>query len=164
MRRGPTTLAACFDRAAQAALPAASLPPAWPPAWRRQPGRTPPARPAGPSQAASTAQEPEEPSPLRRSEEQARLEAALFLTREPLATRKLAKLARLSDGTRARALIRELNAAFDAKTLQSLLTPFHANLMEIIAVSQEINYAKNDRMECLQRTVPQETQPLLFPE
>ena len=114
MRRGPTTLAACFDRAAQAALPAASLPPAWPPAWRRQPGRTPPARPAGPSQAASTAQEPEEHSPLRRSEEQARLEAALFLAREPLPTRKLAKLARLSDGTRARALIRELNAAFDA--------------------------------------------------
>ena len=114
MRRGPTTLAACFDRAAQAALPAASLPPAWPPAWRRQPGRTPPARPAGPSQAASTAQEPEGPSPLRRSEEQARLEAALFLAREPLPTRKLAKLARLSDGTRARALIRELNAAFDA--------------------------------------------------
>ena len=76
MRRGPTTLPACFDRAAQAGLPAASLPPAWRPAWRRQPGRTPPARPAGPSQAASTAQEPEEPSPLRRSEEQARLEAA----------------------------------------------------------------------------------------
>ncbi|MDA0691597.1 MAG: SOS response-associated peptidase [Nitrospinae bacterium] len=57
-----------------------------------------------------------------------------------------------------------LNAAFDAKTLQSLLTPFPANLMEMIAVSQEINSAKNDRMECLQRTVPQETQPLLFPE
>jgi len=37
-----------------------------------------------------------------------RLEAALFLAREPLTTRRLAKLARLSDGTRARSLIREL--------------------------------------------------------
>lgn len=43
----------------------------------------------------------------------ARLEAALFLAREPLPTRKLAKLARLTDGTRARTLIRELNAAYD---------------------------------------------------
>jgi len=44
----------------------------------------------------------------RRSDELARLEAALFLAREPLSTRRLAKLARLSDGTRARVLIREL--------------------------------------------------------
>jgi len=43
-----------------------------------------------------------------RSEELARLEAALFLAREPLNTRRLAKLARLPDGTRARSLIREL--------------------------------------------------------
>lgn len=43
-----------------------------------------------------------------RSDELARLEAALFLAREPLSTRRLAKLARLSDGTRARVLIREL--------------------------------------------------------
>jgi segregation and condensation protein B len=43
-----------------------------------------------------------------RSEELARLEAALFLAREPLTTRRLAKLARLPDGTRARSLIREL--------------------------------------------------------
>jgi segregation and condensation protein B len=43
-----------------------------------------------------------------RSDELARLEAALFLAREPLTTRRLAKLARLPDGTRARALIREL--------------------------------------------------------
>ncbi len=85
----------------------------------RQPGGGSLAAPRQPAQLAlrrlpSTTQEPEEPSPLRRSEEQARLEAALFLAREPLPTRKLAKLARLSDGTRARALIRELNAAFDA--------------------------------------------------
>ena len=39
----------------------------------------------------------------------ARLEAALFLAREPLTPRRLAKLAGLDDGTRARTLIRELN-------------------------------------------------------
>jgi segregation and condensation protein B len=44
----------------------------------------------------------------------ARLEAALFTAREPLSTRRLAKLARLSDGTRARALLRELAALQDA--------------------------------------------------
>ena len=114
MRRGPTTLAACFDRAAQPALFAGGVPSAWPPAWRRQPRRSPPSGPAVLWQAADSKQEPEEPCAFRRSEEQARLEAALFLAREPLPTRKLAKLARLSDGTRARALIRELNAAFDA--------------------------------------------------
>lgn len=48
------------------------------------------------------------PGPHHRSDELARLEAALFLAREPLSTRRLAKLARLPDGTRARALIREL--------------------------------------------------------
>ncbi|MFM8292243.1 MAG: SMC-Scp complex subunit ScpB [Planctomycetia bacterium] len=50
----------------------------------------------------------------RRSEELARLEAALFLAREPLTTRRLAKLARLDDGTRARMLIRELRRLQDA--------------------------------------------------
>jgi segregation and condensation protein B len=50
----------------------------------------------------------------RRSEEIARLEAALFLAREPLTTRRLAKLARLDDGTRARSLIRELRRLQDA--------------------------------------------------
>ncbi|NBW86245.1 MAG: SMC-Scp complex subunit ScpB [Planctomycetia bacterium] len=44
----------------------------------------------------------------------ARLEAALFLAREPLNTRRLAKLARLSDGTRARTLLRELRTLHDA--------------------------------------------------
>lgn len=50
------------------------------------------------------------PAPGRhvRSDELARLEAALFLAREPLSTRRLAKLAGLSDGTRARTLLREL--------------------------------------------------------
>jgi segregation and condensation protein B len=56
----------------------------------------------------------EDPLLKRRSEELARLEAALFLAREPLSTRRLAKLAGLSDGTRARALVRELNRLFEA--------------------------------------------------
>jgi segregation and condensation protein B len=38
-----------------------------------------------------------------------RIEAALFLAREPLSTRKLAELAQLTDGTEARALLRELS-------------------------------------------------------
>ena len=54
------------------------------------------------------------PGRHRRSEELARLEAALFLAREPLSTRRLAKLARLTDGTRARTLLRELRQFQDA--------------------------------------------------
>ena len=49
-----------------------------------------------------------------RSDELARVEAALFLAREPLTTRRLAKLARLEDGTRARALLKELRGLQDA--------------------------------------------------
>jgi segregation and condensation protein B len=48
-----------------------------------------------------------------RSAELARLEAALFLAREPLSTGRLAKLARLPDGTRARTLLRELRRLQD---------------------------------------------------
>lgn len=44
----------------------------------------------------------------RRSDELARLEAALYLAREPLSVRRLAKLARLTDGTRARSLLKDL--------------------------------------------------------
>src|SRR6476659_9003138 len=43
----------------------------------------------------------------------ARLEAILFLAREPLNTRKLSRYANLADGTRARTLIRELNERYD---------------------------------------------------
>ena len=57
---------------------------------------------------------PSPPGPHARSEELARLEATLFIAREPLPTRKLAKLARLADGTRARTLLRELAALHDA--------------------------------------------------
>jgi len=44
----------------------------------------------------------------------ARLEAILFLAKEPLNSRKLAQLANLADGTEARTLIRSLNRLYDA--------------------------------------------------
>ncbi len=44
----------------------------------------------------------------------ARLESVLFLARQPLPTRKLAKLAKLIDGTEARTLIKTLNHSYDA--------------------------------------------------
>jgi len=50
----------------------------------------------------------------RRTEEMARLEAALFVAREPLPIRRLAKLSRLPDATRARTLLRDLNQLLDA--------------------------------------------------
>lgn len=43
----------------------------------------------------------------------ARLEAVLFLAREPLGARRLAKLAALADGTEARTLVELLNRAYD---------------------------------------------------
>jgi segregation and condensation protein B len=45
----------------------------------------------------------------------ARLEAILFISREPLGSRKLAQLARLADGTKARTLVRALNRRYDAE-------------------------------------------------
>lgn len=42
-----------------------------------------------------------------------RLEAVLFLSREPLTTRKLSQYANLADGTEARTLIRRLNDLYD---------------------------------------------------
>jgi segregation and condensation protein B len=44
----------------------------------------------------------------------ARLEATLFLAREPLSVRRLAKLARLDDASRARVLLAELRQLLDA--------------------------------------------------
>jgi segregation and condensation protein B len=43
----------------------------------------------------------------------ARLEAILFLSREPLGSRKVAQLASLADGTQARTLVRCLNRLYD---------------------------------------------------
>jgi segregation and condensation protein B len=51
--------------------------------------------------------------PAARDSGTARLEAVLFLAREPINTRKLAQLANLADGTEARTLIRRLNEWYD---------------------------------------------------
>ncbi|MFM8497841.1 MAG: SMC-Scp complex subunit ScpB, partial [Planctomycetia bacterium] len=51
----------------------------------------------------------------RRTPEAARLEAALFVAREPLSPRRLAKLAGLPDASRARVLVRELQTLHDAE-------------------------------------------------
>ncbi|MBN2294465.1 MAG: SMC-Scp complex subunit ScpB [Pirellulales bacterium] len=45
----------------------------------------------------------------------ARVEAILFLAREPLPSRKLGQLADLADGTEARTLVRELNKLYDLR-------------------------------------------------
>ncbi len=45
----------------------------------------------------------------------ARLESILFLSRDPLGSRKLAQLAGLADGTKARTLVRALNRRYDAE-------------------------------------------------
>ena len=55
----------------------------------------------------------------------AQLEAVLFLAREPLTTRKLAKLAKLVDGTRARTLLKALRRRYDRR----------ASAMQIVEVA-----------------------------
>jgi segregation and condensation protein B len=45
----------------------------------------------------------------------ARVEAALFLAREPVPSRKLAQLANVADGTQARSLVRQLRKHYDAR-------------------------------------------------
>jgi segregation and condensation protein B len=52
--------------------------------------------------------EPAAPLPDTTAAKLARVEAILFLSREPLPSRKLASLADLADGTEARSLVREL--------------------------------------------------------
>jgi segregation and condensation protein B len=49
-----------------------------------------------------------------REEALAQLEAVLFLSPQPLGSRKLAQLAGLADGTKARTLVRTLNRRYDA--------------------------------------------------
>jgi len=67
-----------------------------------------------PAPSATTDAEPTPAGEHPRTPELARLEAALFLAREPLHARRLAKLARLPDGTRARSLVRQLRQLQDA--------------------------------------------------
>lgn len=58
----------------------------------------------------SSSSEPEDEEALL-----AQLEGVLFLAREPLSTRKLAKLANLADGTQARTLLKQLRKRYDAR-------------------------------------------------
>ena len=55
----------------------------------------------------------DESAPLFRDERMSRLEAVLFLAKEPLHARKLARYANLADGTEALTLIRRLNILLD---------------------------------------------------
>lgn len=105
-RRAPTTLSACLARV-HGTAPAAP--------WRagvRRGGRWLLREPAaaGGGQERLDAVDPS----LVRSDEVARVEAALFVAREPLTARRLATLARLSDGTRARAVVLELRRLQEA--------------------------------------------------
>src|SRR5687767_13715335 len=52
-------------------------------------------------------------SPTARDERLARVEAVLFLAREPISSRKLAQMGDLADGTEARTLLSRLNACHD---------------------------------------------------
>jgi segregation and condensation protein B len=54
-------------------------------------------------------------NPQRIEAKLAQLETVLFLAREPLSTRKLAKLAKLADGTEARTLLKQLNRRYDQR-------------------------------------------------
>src|SRR5437868_185687 len=72
------------------------------------------ARPSATLAAAGQAAVPiADKNPLARDLLLARLEAVLFLAREPLPSRKLAVLGRLADGTEARTLVRRLNRLYD---------------------------------------------------
>lgn len=62
---------------------------------------------------ASTAARPAGGSRCYREPAMAALEGVLFLTKEPLSSRKLSQLANLADGTEARTLIRRLNSFYD---------------------------------------------------
>jgi len=56
----------------------------------------------------------EQPALSLSESDTARLEAVLFLAREPLTSRKLSQYANLADGTQARTLVRRLNEQYDA--------------------------------------------------
>lgn len=117
MNRRCRTLSASLTAMRAGGLPVGILVASWPQAEARcrsaakRRGAVPDALPAG---FGSGQPAPSAAGQFIRSEELARLEAALFLAREPLTTRRLAKLARLTDGTRARSLLRELRRLQDA--------------------------------------------------
>jgi segregation and condensation protein B len=57
--------------------------------------------------------DPDRAAALEQLPEMRRLEAVLFMAREPLGSRRLAQLAHLADGTQARTLVRQLNRHYD---------------------------------------------------
>jgi segregation and condensation protein B len=71
-------------------------------------------RPAGEGQ--PVGKTPPTARPGVRDDEIARVEAVLFLARDPLPVRRIARLARLADGTRARSLIRQLDALYESES------------------------------------------------
>ena len=73
-------------------------------------GAEPP--PAFPGAAAET-RSPPESSGGEEHDALRRLEAVLFLAREPVSSRKLSQYANLADGTQARTLVRRLNERYD---------------------------------------------------
>ena len=64
-------------------------------------------------QAVREAAKPTTVDPAARDARMARVEAVLFLSDEPMNTRKISQLANLADGTEARTLIRRLNEQYD---------------------------------------------------
>lgn len=131
----------------------------WVPPVNDQPAgpRRPPRRRRGPRRPTEPAVPP---GAFLRSDEMARLEAALYLAREPLSVRRLAKLARLPDGTRARVLLKELQrlavesgSAFRVEQIAGgfqLLTrgPFGPWIRRLLAAPPE-NRLSNAAMETL---------------
>ena len=59
--------------------------------------------------------EPDNDAPQLLEAKLTQLETVLFLAREPLSTRKLAKLAKLADGTEARTLLKQLSRRYDQR-------------------------------------------------
>lgn len=90
----------------------------------------------------------------------ARLEAVLLLAREPLTTRKLAKLANLADGTEARTLLDELARRYDrrgcafqvvrlAGGYQLLTRPQFSRWLRALAPSRDAVQLSDPAMETL---------------
>lgn len=69
--------------------------------------------PSNPADSQETDQPSDSKIMLDPSEATKRVEAILFLTRQPLASRKISQMAGLEDGTQARTIIRELNTRYD---------------------------------------------------
>jgi segregation and condensation protein B len=69
-----------------------------------------------PGSGETTVSSPADAGPLWRKPRLARVEAVLYLARQPLTSRKIAQLANLADGNEARTLIRRLRRLYEAGT------------------------------------------------